>query len=115
MRRGRVCTLVPSCQIHACEKGDRQDLPKNCPMRKDGYPDEIAREYDRDEDSRFYIESTKIESRGYGSVDQDEGSGGVRQGHGVQQTRSSILCRAEAGGKSWRAMCSESTDSRSFR
>lgn len=55
-----------SCQIHACEKGDRQNLPKNCPMRKDGYPDEIAREYDREEDSRFYIESTKIESRGYG-------------------------------------------------
>lgn len=54
-----------SCSVLACKKGEKEGLPKNCPMNFKEEMEDVFREYQEEENSQFYIELSKIESKGY--------------------------------------------------
>lgn len=55
------------CAVHACNEENRDNLPKNCPMRReDGFFAETFREYEKPEQHEFYIKASEIEAIGYG-------------------------------------------------
>lgn len=53
-----------SCTIHACRTGERDKLPKNCPIRNGELMENAFEQYGTEENHRFYVESSKIESAG---------------------------------------------------
>ncbi|MBC8535977.1 DUF1847 domain-containing protein [Feifania hominis] len=55
-----------SCTVHACRTGERDKLPKNCPIRNGELMETAFEQYGTEENHRFYVESSKIESAGYG-------------------------------------------------
>lgn len=52
--------------VHGCESGDHEHLPKNCPIRDEALTSAAMDEYQKAENHHFYVESSKIESHGYG-------------------------------------------------
>ena len=54
------------CSIHACRSGKLDQLPKNCPMRAEAFQKEAFAEYEKEENHDFYVNSSCIESEGYG-------------------------------------------------
>ena len=54
-----------SCTIAACETGDKEKMPKNCPMRDNDFFDHILEEYAKPENHDFFLTSTAIEALGY--------------------------------------------------
>ncbi len=54
------------CSIHACRSGKLDRLPKNCPMRAEAFQKEAFAEYEKEENHDFYVNSSCIESEGYG-------------------------------------------------
>lgn len=56
-----TCAL---CGVKVCERGG-SDLPKNCPMRDPEFFREVLKEYEKDENKRFFCTSSAIEALGY--------------------------------------------------
>ena len=54
-----------NCTISACESGEMDKMPKNCPMRDPEYFEQVVYEYLKDENQKFFINSTAIEALGY--------------------------------------------------
>ena len=54
-----------SCQIHACVSGDKEKMPKNCPMHNEELMERAKAEYAKPEYRDFYKNSCLVESEGY--------------------------------------------------
>lgn len=54
-----------ACTISACESGELDKMPKNCPMRDDAYFQQILNEYAKEENHDFFVNSSAIEVLGY--------------------------------------------------
>lgn len=54
-----------SCTISACESGEMEKMPKNCPMRDPEYFEQVIDEYLKEENQQFFSNSTAIEALGY--------------------------------------------------
>ena len=54
-----------SCTISACESGEMEKMPKNCPMRDPEYFEQVINEYLKEENQQFFSNSTAIEALGY--------------------------------------------------
>lgn len=54
-----------SCQIHACVSGEKEKMPKNCPMKNEQLMERAKREYGKPEYHDFYKNSCLVESEGY--------------------------------------------------
>ncbi len=54
-----------SCTISACESGEKDKMPKNCPMRDQPYFDQVLEEYRKPENHNFFVTSSAIEALGY--------------------------------------------------
>lgn len=52
-------TTCASCKMESCFKGDKENMPKNCPMRCSEYMDSILSKYDSPEIHKFY-QATKM-------------------------------------------------------
>lgn len=57
--------MCAHCAIKACYKGNKEDMPPNCPMRKPEQYEGIAEMYRDEENGRLFGESCKIEHDGY--------------------------------------------------
>jgi len=55
-----------SCTISACESGQLDKMPKNCPMRDPENFEHVLEEYFKPENHEFYIKCSAIEALGYG-------------------------------------------------
>jgi len=53
------------CKIWACATGEREKMPKNCPMRNMDMVSRVKAEYDAPENRDFYITASAMESEGY--------------------------------------------------
>ena len=53
------------CAVRACESGQLDKMPKNCPMRDSAYFDQLLAEYEKPENHDFFLTSSAIESLGY--------------------------------------------------
>ena len=54
-----------SCTICACESGEKEKMPKNCPMHDQAYFDQLLDEYFKPENHDFFVTSSSIEALGY--------------------------------------------------
>lgn len=54
------------CTILACCGAGQENRPKNCPMNQEGLLKKAMQEYKKEENHDFYINSSEIESIGYG-------------------------------------------------
>lgn len=54
-----------SCAVRACESGEGETLPKNCPLRDQAYFDQLLEEYFKEENHQFFVNSSAIEALGY--------------------------------------------------
>ena len=54
-----------SCTISACESGEMEKKPKNCPMHDQAYFEQVVDEYLKEENQQFFSNSTAIEALGY--------------------------------------------------
>ena len=54
-----------SCTILACQSGQLDQMPKNCPMRDRAFFDQVVQEYFKEENHDFFLTSTAIEYLGY--------------------------------------------------
>lgn len=54
-----------NCTVVACASGEREKMPKNCPMRQETTMDKAFKEYEDSEIRRFHITSSAIEAEGY--------------------------------------------------
>jgi uncharacterized metal-binding protein len=64
LERGTLMYNCVNCKVEACNK-ESTNLPKNCPMKDKKIYELIRKEYEKEEINKFYIESAKIESKGY--------------------------------------------------
>ncbi|MCI8958480.1 MAG: DUF1847 domain-containing protein [Lachnospiraceae bacterium] len=55
-----------SCTVRACRSGDKDSLPKNCPIREEDLVGQVLEEYHQPENLDFYVTSSSIEAIGYG-------------------------------------------------
>lgn len=55
-----------SCTVRACRSGDKDNLPKNCPIREKDLVDQVLEKYQQPENQDFYVTSSSIEAIGYG-------------------------------------------------
>lgn len=55
-----------NCTVHACEKGAREGLPKNCPMNEMDHLTGILNDYMEPETNRFSLMAALLEAEGYG-------------------------------------------------
>lgn len=55
-----------NCTVRACRSGDRDNLPKNCPIREEGLASQMVEKYHEPENLDFYVTSSSIEAMGYG-------------------------------------------------
>ena len=55
-----------SCTVRACRSGDKDNLPKNCPIREEDLVGQVLEEYHQPENLDFYVTSSSIEAIGYG-------------------------------------------------
>ena len=53
------------CTISACESGQLDKLPKNCPMRDSEYFQQVLEEYRKPENHDFFVNCSAIEAMGY--------------------------------------------------
>ena len=53
------------CTISACESGQLDKLPKNCPMRDSEYFQQCLEEYRKPENHDFFVNCSAIEAMGY--------------------------------------------------
>lgn len=53
------------CAVKACESGELDKKPKNCPMHDAEFFEKVLEEYKKEENSRFYQTSSAIEALGY--------------------------------------------------
>ncbi len=53
------------CGVHACSAGEKENLPKNCPMRDAGNMAEIAEEYKKEDIKKFHHAAAVVEAEGY--------------------------------------------------
>jgi len=52
------------CKVHKCDKGERDNLPKFCPMNDDSIYVEASSRLEKHRE--FYVKSSVIEKKGYG-------------------------------------------------
>ena len=55
-----------SCTVRACRSGDRDNLPKNCPIREEDLASQMVEKYHVPENLDFYVTSSSIVAMGYG-------------------------------------------------
>ncbi len=55
-----------NCTVRACRSGDRDNLPKNCPIREEDLASQMVEKYHEPENLDFYVTSSSIEAMGYG-------------------------------------------------
>ena len=55
-----------SCTVRACRSGDKDNLPKNCPIREEDLVGQVLEKYHQPENQEFYVTSSSIEAMGYG-------------------------------------------------
>lgn len=53
------------CTVHACVSGEKDKMPKNCPMRNEGLMEQAKALYLTEEYKGFYKNSCLVESEGY--------------------------------------------------
>ena len=53
------------CGVHACTQENREQLPKNCPIREEALMEQAMACYRLEENSGFYITASEIEALGY--------------------------------------------------
>lgn len=53
------------CMIRACELGDQEKLPKNCPIRNQEVVEASFEVYGKEEFHKFYLVSAEVEAAGY--------------------------------------------------
>ena len=53
------------CGVHACTRENREQLPKNCPIREEALMEQAMACYRLEENSGFYITASEIEALGY--------------------------------------------------
>lgn len=53
------------CGVHACTRENREQLPKNCPIREESLMEQAMACYRLEENSGFYITASEIEALGY--------------------------------------------------
>ena len=53
------------CMIHACEQENHEQLPKNCPIRRQELMEASFAVYEKEEFHRFYLVSAEVEAEGY--------------------------------------------------
>ena len=53
------------CMIHACEQENHEQLPKNCPIRRQELMEASFAVYEKEEFLRFYQVSAEVEAAGY--------------------------------------------------
>ncbi len=53
------------CRVLACYQEKPEKIPANCPVNDVDVYQEIRKEYQKEENSRFFTTSTRIESEGY--------------------------------------------------
>ncbi len=54
------------CTVVACGRGEREKLPKNCPMREEEKMEELFKRYAEPENHAFFVQSAAVEGEGYG-------------------------------------------------
>jgi len=54
------------CKIRSCMKpaDERENMPANCPMREEGFYEQVMPEYDKEENNKFFKESLMLEREG---------------------------------------------------
>lgn len=53
------------CAVQVCRKEDRQQMPKNCPIRNAEVMDTALAAYGKEEYRQFYVVSAQVEAAGY--------------------------------------------------
>ncbi|HJC47346.1 MAG TPA: DUF1847 domain-containing protein [Candidatus Lachnoclostridium pullistercoris] len=53
------------CGVHACRTGEKDRLPKNCPIRREELLEEAMEEYGKTPVKEFYITASAMEALGY--------------------------------------------------
>lgn len=54
------------CTVLACDSGNREHMPSNCPMQRQEKLEECLKEYHSPQYSEFYVACSSIEAAGYG-------------------------------------------------
>ena len=62
---GAVMYTCASCNVIACNKGEKENLPQNCPMANEEFFTKILSKYNDPKYKEVFIVSSEIEAAGY--------------------------------------------------